>query len=172
MSLLAKIAAAKAARVETRSEVPPRPSSPSTGSLPSLPSGEGLSEGERICRLPRVSYEGADLTSELRIAGGTFSLFPIQSEALEAVRHANGLLGPIAVGEGKTFPALLASEVLDCDFALVLTKAKLVEQTRDAMNLLRNHFRLRPTRIASYASLSRVSGARMLDEIAERWNPE
>jgi hypothetical protein len=146
-----------------------KPSEPSPASTASL---AGLSEAERISAIPRVDYAGADLTAELRLPDGELELFPLQSEALVAARHANGFFGPIAVGEGKTFPALLFATVLDCDFALVFTKAKVVDQTREVFELLKRHFKVKPTRIASYDALSRQSGERLLDETVARWTAE
>lgn len=148
MSLLAKIQAAK---------------SPARSGVVEVP------ESTRIVEIPRRDYEGADLNAELRKRGGTLSLFPIQSEALAAARDANGLVAPMAVGEGKTFPALLVGSVLGARLALVLTKAKLVRQTRDADRLVRQHFRVTCTnRVASYASLSRGD---FLEELVEHLDP-
>jgi len=140
------------------------------GSLPPVP--EASSETHRIAALPRVDYAGADMNGELGLDGGEVRLWPVQSEALAATRQAGGLFAPIAVGNGKTLIALLAGTVLDADLALVFTKARIVAQMRRMFDEARSSFRLVPTRILSYAMLSRASGTDLLDDIAAAYAPE
>lgn len=155
MSLLAKIAASK-----------PRPLDGLSAPRDDLP------ETLRVATLPEVDYGGADLNRALRLPGASLSLWPIQSQALAALRHAGGLFAPIAVGRGKTLVALLAGSVLGVKLSLVFTKARIVSQMRRDFERLRRTFRLVPTRILSYATLSRPTGANLLGELADRYGPE
>lgn len=157
MSLLDKIAAAKAAN-------PP---------APQLERLDGvrldLPETSRVAQLPSADYRGADLNPELRLDGATWNLWGLQSEALAAARHADGLLAPIPVGRGKTLVALLVGTVWKAKLALVFTKARIVGQMRRNFEQLRGSFDLAPTRILSYATLSRPKGTALLEELAARY---
>ena len=124
----------------------------------------------RPVRVPRVQYE-ADLTAELRTPGGSIELWPIQSAALQAVRHAGGGFFPIAVGHGKTLIALLSGSVLGARLSIVLTKARIVSQTIREYERAKKHFRMPETRVVSYASLSHKSGSQMLDRLAREYEP-
>ncbi len=168
MSLLDKIAAVKASAGSVAvSYTPATGITVRPGKLP--PARLDLPETSRIAVLPRVDYAGADLNPELRLPGASWELWPIQSEALAAAKHADGLFAPIAVGRGKTAIALLAGTVLEARLALVFTKARIVAQLRRNFEQLRGSFRLVPTRILSYATLSRPSGTALLEELAERY---
>ena len=175
MSLLAKLAgAARAASgpASTTSAGAPHPAAPSPTLAPSSPLPPRQGETSRIAALPRVEYVSGAVAEALHLPGGAFRLLPIQGECVEAMAHVRtGLLAPIAAGRGKTIPALLAPTVLDCDFALVLTKAGIVSQMRRNFEALRGSFPLRPIRIVSYDILSRESSSRLLDEVVARFDP-
>jgi hypothetical protein len=124
----------------------------------------------RITQLARRDYEGADLNPELAI--GSWRLWSLQSQALEALRDANGLFAPVAVGRGKTLIALLAGRVLNVKLSLVFTKARIVDQMRRDFVKAKDNFKTVPTRILSYATLSQSKSSTLLDEIAANYRPE
>jgi hypothetical protein len=174
VSLLAKLAGA--ARVSgtatsTSIEAPPLVAPASAPVLSTaLPTRVG--ETLRIVALPRAEHAPGAVAEALHLPGAPIRLLPIQRQCVEAMHAtATGLLAPIAAGRGKTIPALLAPLVLDCDFALVLTKAGIVAQMRRNYEGLRSSFAVRPIRIVSYDVLSRESSSRLLDQFVERFDP-
>lgn len=69
------------------------------------------------------------------------TLLPIQAWALHEVGLANGLLGAISVGAGKTIVALLTPLALPgCRRALLLVPPSLIDQLIDEYQLLSQHF--------------------------------
>lgn len=139
-----------------------------------LPSAADLeaqarTETHRCVLVPQVSFAGVDLTAELRKPGSTATLKPIQSEALAAIRACGGLLAPIGVGHGKTLVSLLAGTVLGVSAVLVLTKAGVVDQMLRDFDHWKDHFRMVPTMIRSYSTLSRPESTRLLEDLAKRF---
>ena len=80
-------------------------------------------EFARIMKVPRrvLDLENVtDLTSIFRKKGGTMQLRPIQSATLIDAHMANGFLGPIGVGWGKTLISLLLPEAMDSERTVLL----------------------------------------------------
>jgi hypothetical protein len=71
------------------------------------------------------------------------SLRPTQARVLYEVERAEGLLGPISVGHGKTLLDLLTPLVVPyCRQAVLLAPPALVSQMMREFDLLRQHFRI------------------------------
>ncbi len=174
MSLLAKLAGSARASgpASSVSTGAPHPADPTAAPVPWAPPPRHQGETSRIAALSRVEYTPGAVAESLHRPDAPIRLLPIQGQCVEAM-HATrtGLLAPIAAGRGKTIPALLAPVVLDCDFALVFTKAGIVAQMRRNYEALRSSFDVRPIRIVSYDVLSRESSSRLLDQSVERFDP-
>ena len=124
-------------------------------------------ETMRILNLPDEPPTDIDLTSQLRLPGGSISLRPVQNQALVTIARNRGLLGVIGVGHGKSLISLLAGTVLGARLAIVLAPASTVSQLRRTLAEARAHFRIPPTHVLSYATLSRPEGTRMLEGYIE-----
>lgn len=90
-------------------------------------------------------------------------LRPIQNKALTIAKDANGLVGLIGCGAGKTLISLLLGEVLDCDKVLLLLPASLVQKTQNESELYRKHFNFKMPTILSYEKLSYYTGIELLN---------
>lgn len=154
---------------------PPRP--PDLGALAALPTAETLerlarTETQRACLVPRVEYTG-DLTATLARPGSDYSLRPLQSAALKAIRHVQGGFFPIGVGHGKTFIALLAGTVLGARHTLVLTKPGVVGQMRTDWEVAKRAFITRGfVEIQSYEWISNPKNSEELDDLVSRVGAE
>lgn len=162
------------APIPHRPAPPPRPPS---GSLAPLPTAETLdrlarTETQRACLVPRVEYSG-DLTATLCRPESGYTLRPLQSAALKAIRHTQGGFFPIGVGHGKTFIALLAGTVLGARHTLVLTKPAVVGQMRRDWETARRVFVTRgAVDIQSYEWISNPKNSSELDELVGRVGAE
>lgn len=131
-------------------------------------------EFERIDRLPRLAPWEADarlaadvfdMTEDLRSAGGTMTLRPIQAAALFQLEQVGGLFANIGVGEGKTLITYLAGAVLGVSRVVVLVPAKLREKTRRDFASLSEHWAVDlEIKIVSYELLGRSQAAKVLDD--------
>ena len=125
-------------------------------------------EFRRIAALPRRTERdwaalALELTAVLKTPGGTWTLKPIQAQALIELAETGGLFGPIPVGYGKTLISLLAPYVLDSVRPILILPAALVEKTRYEKEKLREHWRIPGNiRIISYEELGRVKAERLL----------
>jgi hypothetical protein len=151
-------------------------------SLPPLPRSTGArAVGEtadlrRIRDAPRRRWQDAPdldqliarLTAHLRTPHGTQVLRPVQAATLRDLHDHKGAYALIRTDGGKTLVSLLAAEVLQAARPLLLVPASLQEKTRREAYLLAREWRIRPLRICSYESLSRVSHAHAL----EQWAPD
>lgn len=129
------------------------------------------SEIRRIRVLPRRPMDLAafpDLTEELRRPGGTMQLKPVQNWALHECRLANGLLGPVGTGHGKTLISLLAAVVMQSKRAVLLVPPQLRAKTLQIdIPALYKHW-LIPTsiiRVIAYSELSNARCAQILEEL-------
>lgn len=129
-----------------------------------------MSELRRILDLP-VIEAAPDLTDEVRVPGGEWSLRPAQSRALHMMREYGGLVGSIAVGGGKTLIGQLAPVILGVDpcKVLVLTTAQLVREARREYETYREHFDVRLPRYVSYSKLSSQDGVDLLASYDPEW---
>ena len=124
-------------------------------------------ETMRVLSLPDEPPSAIDLTAQLALPGGRISLRPVQNQALAAIARHRGLLGVIGVGHGKSLISILAGTVLGAKLALILTPASTVAQLRRTLAEARGHFRVPPTHVLSYATLSRPEGTRLLEVYME-----
>jgi hypothetical protein len=119
------------------------------------------SDFRRIEMLPVRSWDVGQidpqpLTEQLRCENGTMTLRPIQALALQEMMDADGLLGAIGVGHGKTIVSLLAPSVLPAERPLLLLPAQLKKLTeRELLPEMRKHWKISPLlRIESYHEIS------------------
>lgn len=149
---------------------------------------EDSPEFRRVLNLPRRVWDQsimendlpARLSAAFRIPTGTRVLRPIQAAALADGHDLRGLLGPIAVGDGKTDLSFLFPVVIQGIYRpTLLLPATLVEKTWNEFQLLRKEWICHPafsTRaqfdqaVITYEKLGRDSGkddllARMPDMI-------
>lgn len=140
---------------------------------------QAASETARVSVVPPADRTAIDLTPELRTAKACREgcewcgrdLKPIQSEALAAIRDADGGLCPIGVGHGKTAIACLVGAVLEAKFVLVLTRKVLIPALEETFKMLRRHFRVVPILPMAYSQLSRPQSSSTLDRIAATYHP-
>lgn len=123
-------------------------------------------EAERIRAIPTwfvSEFEGLDLTEDFRVPGGTWTLHPIQSLALHWIRETGGLLGPLAVGCGKTLLSLLAAEACGAKRPLLFLPPQMQIPLRREMGKYKKHFRMpKNLTILPYSVLSQASSTTLL----------
>jgi len=128
---------------------------------------EEPTEGDikRILKLPKFNHKAPDLTNRYRLAGGAYTLFPIQQQALYEAYIAGGLFGMIAVGNGKTLVCDLLPRVYGSKRPLLLLPPQMVEQYHEMHAEFRKHFQVASNiRVLAYSKLSVASGAYSLKE--------
>lgn len=158
-------------------------------------------ELRRIIALPKRTPGAPDLTSALRHTArcyggcvlcaprpknpcfegcplcevGEAHLWPLQSEALYWAQIANGLLGAIGVGGGKTLVTLLLPTYMPSARAVLLVPPQLRDQLKKMTKLYRRHWRVPEIafgrgpefdglRVFGYSEISVQSGATALEE--------
>lgn len=126
---------------------------------------------DRILAIPdkRLLGRPPDLTEELRKPGVTpaQALWPIQNQALWEARQANGLVGFMLAGAGKSGTALLLPTVMNSRNAVIITQSQLRGQmwTHDVPMWANNYdVRLNIIRILSYQEISREDHADELEK--------
>jgi len=93
-------------------------------------------------------------------------LRPVQLEALAELKRANGLVGLIGVGHGKTLIALLAATVIGAERPMLLCPPGLVDVVLAEAERFRDAFYIRGDLvIVPYSLLSRPEYATILDQI-------
>lgn len=127
-------------------------------------------ELERIMAIPRKTLADApDAALIERLVRGhrrDMVLRPIQLQALWEAWKAQGLLGPIAVGGGKTLICALLPTVLARPKAVVLTTAGLLNDAEQELKKYRSQFRIyESVRWISYSILSSPQQCTILDEL-------
>ncbi len=124
-------------------------------------------EFRRVEAMPRRVWSPKEIealtdrmTALLKTPKGTMRLRPIQAVALYEIGTYGGLLGPIAVGNGKELICFLAARVLFAKHPLLLMPAHLVKRSEREMQEYGEHFRM-PTnlRILSYQMLGQANRA-------------
>lgn len=125
-------------------------------------------EIQRIAALPRRQLDGAALvepmTRFLRTPQGSWTLRPLQAQALYEMGRDRGFFGPLRVGSGKTLITLLSAGVLSAKMPILLLPAHLVEKTERERRELSRHWRIpTSTRILSYQMLGRAEHAKDLE---------
>jgi len=120
----------------------------------------------RISKIPVFMRKSPDLTKHFRKPGGTYSLYPIQNQALYEAHKAGGLLGLIGVGEGKTLITQLLPTLFGSKRPLLLLPAAMVEQYYAMLEEFESHFYVaKHTTVLSYSKLSIISGQTVLQEL-------
>lgn len=129
-------------------------------------------EFARIMSIPQRELDlddVTDLTCIFRKPGGTMELRALQSASLIEAAMANGLFGPIPVGEGKTLVMLLMAEAMDSERTVLLVPPQLRDQLkREIDEVYGVHFNLpmdRVVRILAYSELSLAKNTGLLDEL-------
>lgn len=124
-----------------------------------------VSESVRIKNLKEYVYNEIDFTPQLKHETGSMQLRPIQNKALKMAKDANGLVGLIGCGAGKTLISLLLGEVLAVKRTLLLLPASLVKKTEIEASLYAQHFNFKMPTILSYEKLSFHTGIHLLKEL-------
>ncbi len=122
-----------------------------------------------VARRPPALAMAADLTDEFRKASGKMRLWPVQSAALSEARKADGLFGPIGVGQGKTLITLLMGEAMKARMTVILVPPALRAQLINVdIPRLSKEWRipLARIRVVAYSQLSSAGSADILEEIA------
>jgi len=128
---------------------------------------EEPTEGDikRILKLPKFNHTAPDLTNRYRLAGGQYTLFPIQQQALYEAYIAGGLFGMIAVGNGKTLVCDLLPRIYGAKRPLLLLPPQMVEQYHEMHEDFSHHFQVANNiKVLPYSKLSVASGAYTLKE--------
>lgn len=151
MSLLGKINAHKQAHPELASALPVR-------------------EGERICALPRTAGRQVDMGPYER-PNCEIALWPLQKQALAAIQDHKGLLGPIGVGHGKTYVALLAGMVAGAKRTILMAPPATIANLRHCLATVAHNFTLDPSSVVlmPYSRLSLAGGEEELRSLAAGW---
>lgn len=131
-------------------------------------------EFKRIEALPRREWETAEdldelttlLTEDLKHPDGDMSLWPAQAASLREIHDMRGLVGSLAVGEGKALISLLAPVVLKAKRPILLVPADVREQTnRKVIPEMRKHWKLHPKlKVIGYSELSLMKNKDFLEE--------
>ena len=122
-----------------------------------------MKDVDRILSLPGKAPE-VDLTDRFQRRGGTLVLRPVQSQILLEAHRAQGLIGFVPVGGGKTLAFFLLPWVLKAQRPLLLIPASVRVQCIADWAYYGEHFKLPDTLfVRSYAELSRRP--RMLREL-------
>jgi hypothetical protein len=124
---------------------------------------------KRILNLPRRAIESfnLDMTELYRRPGGTMTLRFIQSAALYEAPRVGGLIGPIAVGGGKTIILLLLPRAFNAKRPILLVKPDLKDQLVkvDWPNYGKHFVLPDNAMIVTYSQLSTAGGADILDRV-------
>jgi len=133
-------------------------------------------EARRIASLPKWEYAdllarcqpGGDLdyTERFRVPGGTMTLKPIQNLALHWIEQKKGLVGPLAVGSGKTLLSLLAAPVMGAQRPVLMIPPALQLPLHHEIARLKKHFRI-PLNlyIIPYSQLSVAKSTDLLEQL-------
>jgi hypothetical protein len=107
-----------------------------------------------------------DYTERLRTPGGTMQLKPIQNVALHWIEKTRGLVGPLAVGAGKTLISLLAPVVMNAQRPILFIPPTLQIPLRREIEKLEKHFRMpKGLYIIPYSQLSVAKSTVLLEQI-------
>ncbi len=138
---------------------------------------EGVSrspEWERIRNLPRRIFDVAkypDLSPVFQLPGSAYSLRPLQSAALLEAERANGFVGAMTVGAGKTLTSLLLPYALRSKSAVILIPPRLRSQLceTDIPTISRElRLPLDVIHVVTYYELSHVT----TEDVLEKWAPD
>lgn len=128
-------------------------------------------ELERILEIPRRPLDLHDIPDQTYLykrPEGTMHLWPIQSAVLIEAAKANGLLGPIGVGHGKTLASLLVGVAMNAKKVVLMVPPQLRTQLlKTDIPMLNKHWQLPldRLRVIAYSELSHARTADLLEEI-------
>lgn len=107
-----------------------------------------------------------DYTPQLRTPNGAMQLKPIQNLALHWIKEKKGLVGPLAVGSGKTLISLLAPVVMSAQRPVLLVPPTMQIPVRREIEALQHHFRLpQNLLIIPYSQLSVAKSTALLEQV-------
>lgn len=107
-----------------------------------------------------------DYTARLRTSDGTMHLKPIQNLALHWIKEKKGLVGPLAVGSGKTLISLLAPVVMSAQRPILLVPPTMQIPVRREFEVLQKHFKLpQNLLIIPYSQLSVAKSTALLEQV-------
>ena len=125
-------------------------------------------EVQRIIDLPQVEADDSfDQTSIQRRPDCPLTLNKIQRQALSSLTQHNSLFGPIGVGWGKSWIAVLSGSALKADLSIILAPASTLDNLRLVLNQLSRHFWVPRTHVMSYAALSQPTTTCLLSDISK-----
>lgn len=128
-------------------------------------------EFERIVKIPRRDLDLPDVRDQTELykrPEGTMHLWPIQSAVLIEAANANGLLGPVGVGHGKTLASLLVGAAMNAKKIVLMVPPQLRTQLiKNDIPMLNKHWKLPldRLRVIAYSELSNARTAELLDEL-------
>lgn len=135
--------------------------------LPTVQASENL---EKIRLLPRRDWEQYPITELVGLLSealatpvGVQTLRPVQAVSLMELHDFGGLFAPIQVGGGKTLLSALAPQVVGAKRPALIVPASLRGKTKREFRAYARHWRIPPTNIQSYQTLSRTQGQTWLD---------
>lgn len=169
--ILRRLAERRAAAAVTgvRSPSPAAPAPALLDRLRAAPRAPTITEGRRIAALPtwRVEDFGdLDLTEEFRAPGGSERLRPRQSLALHWARTCGGLVGPLAVGSGKTLITLLLPQAMGARVPVLLIPPAMRIPLQREIDKKAPHWRIpKNLMVVPYSQLSVASGSDLLEQI-------
>lgn len=130
---------------------------------------------ERIAALPARHWDAFQteecrdaVTQACKTPTGTMRVNPLQAAAVMEMQRANGLVGMIHVGGGKTLISYLAGSVLNAKKCVLLVPPDLLEKTKRDFDELRKHWvgmDVSGLYIISYSTLSSIKNGDILDRI-------
>lgn len=125
-----------------------------------------LAAPQRRDPVPSISNQDAPRIDFLIRGKGEVALRPMQALALAEAEAARGLLGALAVGEGKTLVSFLIPSLFPEERFLLLMPARLKHQAYAEYLKFKNDFRIRTDIIiASYNDLSSPAFYKLLEEV-------
>ncbi len=129
-------------------------------------------ELDRILNIPRrlldLEHYAHNLTLKYRRPGGTMDLWPVQSAMIHEAALANGLLGPVSAGSGKTLASLLIGAEMGAKKIVLLVPPQLRAQLLSVdIPRLNQHWvlPLDKLRVVAYSELSNHRSADVLDQL-------
>lgn len=129
-------------------------------------------ELDRIIAIPRrfinLEQYAHNLTLKYRRPGGTMDLWPVQSAMIHEAALANGLLGPVSAGSGKTLASLLIGAEMGAKKIVLLVPPQLRAQLLSVDIPRLNLHWLLPLdrlRVVAYSELSNARSADVLDQL-------
>lgn len=132
---------------------------------------QGSPDLDRIIEIPRRPSnpdQYPDLTERFRKPGGTMRLRPIQNAMLTEAPLANGMLGIVAAGAGKTLASLLLGAAMGAQKIVLLVPPQLRAQLISVdIPMLNQHWilPLDRLRVIAYSEISNAKTAQMLDSL-------